>query len=168
MVTGRSGQFLLQSYKWTGSGGIHIASTRLHQNAPNHIQNSKKFSGGVTPGPRWRGALPPDPYAGLRKWKGGNPNPACKNDWWGVGVVICPEQGADCIWSSWSLCHPQTPSSLASFKSRMVFYSSGTGFSALTLLVGWQEGHPACKKLSGEVLVWLSIWSKVQTCIWPS
>ena len=29
-------------------------------------------------------------------------------------------------------------------------------FSALTLLVGRQEGHPACKKLSGEVLVWLS------------
>jgi len=28
-------------------------------------------------------------------------------------------------------------------------------FSALTLLVGWQEGHPACKKLSGEVLAWL-------------
>jgi len=25
-------------------------------------------------------------------------------------------------------------------------------FSALTLLVGWQEGHPACKKLSGVVL----------------
>ena len=25
-------------------------------------------------------------------------------------------------------------------------------FSALTLLVGRQEGHPACKKLSGEVL----------------
>jgi len=27
-------------------------------------------------------------------------------------------------------------------------------FSALTLLVGRQEGHPACKKLSGEELVW--------------
>ena len=27
-------------------------------------------------------------------------------------------------------------------------------FSALTLLVGWQEGHPVCKKLSGEVLTW--------------
>jgi len=26
-------------------------------------------------------------------------------------------------------------------------------FSALTLLVGRQEGHPACKKLSGGVLV---------------
>ena len=41
-------------------------------------------------------------------------------------------------------------------------------FSALTLLVGQQEGHPACKKLSGGVLTWLSVWSKVQTCIWPS
>ena len=41
-------------------------------------------------------------------------------------------------------------------------------FSALTLLVGWQEGHPACKKQSGGVLVWLSVWRKVQTCIWPS
>ena len=41
-------------------------------------------------------------------------------------------------------------------------------FSALTLLVGRQEGHPACKKLSSGVLAWLSVWSKVQTCIWPS
>jgi len=32
-------------------------------------------------------------------------------------------------------------------------------FSALTLLVGRQEGHPACKKLSGGVLAWLSVWS---------
>jgi len=38
-------------------------------------------------------------------------------------------------------------------------------FSALTLLVGWQEGHPACKKLSGGVLAWLFVWSEVQTCI---
>ena len=41
-------------------------------------------------------------------------------------------------------------------------------FSALTLLVGQQEGHPAYIKLSGGVLVWLSVWSEVQTCIWPS
>ena len=27
---------------------------------------------------------------------------------------------------------------------------------------------PACKKLSGGVLAWLSVWSEVQTCIWPS
>ena len=38
-------------------------------------------------------------------------------------------------------------------------------FTALTLLVGRQEGHPACKKLSGEVLARLSVWSEVQTCI---
>jgi len=36
-------------------------------------------------------------------------------------------------------------------------------FSAWTLLVGRQEGHPACKKLSGGVLAWLSVWSDVQT-----
>ena len=41
-------------------------------------------------------------------------------------------------------------------------------FSALTLLVGRQEGHPACKKLSGGALAWLSVWSEVQACIWPS
>ena len=51
-----------------------------------------------------------------------------------------------------------------------VLYSefSACAFSALTLLVGRQEGHPACKKLSGGVLAWLSVWSEVQTCIWPS
>jgi len=37
-------------------------------------------------------------------------------------------------------------------------------FSASTLLVGRQEGHPACKKVSGEVLALLSVWSEVQTC----
>jgi len=49
-----------------------------------------------------------------------------------------------------------------------MFYLKGKAkraFSALTLLVGRQEGHPACKKLSGEVLALLSVWSEVQTCI---
>jgi len=31
-------------------------------------------------------------------------------------------------------------------------------FSALMLLVGRQEGHPAWKKLSGGMLAWLSAW----------
>jgi len=43
-----------------------------------------------------------------------------------------------------------------------------TAFSAFMLLVGQQEGHQACKKLSGGVLAWLSVWSEVQTYIWPS
>jgi len=39
----------------------------------------------------------------------------------------------------------------------------------LTRLVGRQEEHLACKKLSDEVLVWLSVYSKVQMlCIWSS
>jgi len=46
-----------------------------------------------------------------------------------------------------------------------VVWPQWTAFSALTLLVGWQKGHLACKK-SGGVLAWLSVWSKVQTCIW--
>jgi len=35
-------------------------------------------------------------------------------------------------------------------------------FSALTLLVGRQEGHLACEKLSGGVLAWLSVWTLEQ------
>jgi len=45
---------------------------------------------------------------------------------------------------------------------------SACAFSALTLLVGRQERHPACKKTEWWVLVWLSIWSEMLTCIWPS
>ena len=41
-------------------------------------------------------------------------------------------------------------------------------FSALALLVGRQEGHPACKNMTGGVLAWLSVRSEMQTCIWPS
>ena len=50
----------------------------------------------------------------------------------------------------------------------LLMWNHCIAFSALTLLVGQQEGHPACKKLSGGVLAWLSLWRKVQTCIWPS
>ena len=32
-------------------------------------------------------------------------------------------------------------------------------FCALTLPVGWQEGHRACKKLHGGVMAGLSVWS---------
>ena len=48
------------------------------------------------------------------------------------------------------------------FIYHFVTYHFVYAFSALTLLVGRQEGHPACKNLSDEVLVWLSVWSNVQ------
>jgi len=39
----------------------------------------------------------------------------------------------------------------------------------VTLLVGRQEEHSACKNLSGEVLAWLCVWSELQMiCIWSS
>jgi len=41
-------------------------------------------------------------------------------------------------------------------------------FSALMLLVGRQEGHLACKKLSGGILALLPVWGEIQICIWPS
>jgi len=36
--------------------------------------------------------------------------------------------------------------------------------------VGWaaERASGLQKKRSGEVLAWLSVWSEVQTCIWPS
>jgi len=46
-----------------------------------------------------------------------------KTEWWGAGVVICLERGAD--------LHIAQLMSL--------------------------PGHPACKKLSGGVLAWLSL-----------
>jgi len=50
-----------------------------------------------------------------------------------------------------------------------VFYWYLLAFSALKLLVGRQEEHLACKKLSDEVLAWLSVWIEVQMiCIWSS
>ena len=57
---------------------------------------------------------------------------------------------------------PQPANDLVHIRSQKI------AFSALTLLVGRQEGHPACKKLSCGVLAWLSVWSEVQTCIWSS
>jgi len=42
------------------------------------------------------------------------------------------------------------------------FCDQNLACSALALLVGHQEEHLACEKLSDEVLVWLSVWSKVQ------
>jgi len=41
-------------------------------------------------------------------------------------------------------------------------------FSPLTLLIGWQEGHLACKKLSGGVLAWLSVWGQVRFAYGPA
>jgi len=49
------------------------------------------------------------------------------------------------------------------------YYYIINAFSALTLLVEHQQERPACKKLSDEALLSLSVWSKVKMiCIWSS
>ena len=82
-----------------------------------------------------------------------------------------------CIWlcrqaGSWSTglvrAVSATPTTIVLRSSLVYACISRIAFSALTLLVERQEGHPACKKLSGGVLVWLSVWSEVQTCMWSS
>jgi len=78
---------------------------------------------------------------------------------WNTVLQICTEVHHDAL-SFWP--------TVVTVRYMLGFCVSVYAFSALTLLVGQQEGHPACKKLSGGVLVWLSVWSEVQTCIWPS
>jgi len=49
------------------------------------------------------------------------------------------------------------------------WFAAIIAFNALTLLVGRQEEHLACKKLTDKVLAWLSVWIEVQmTCVWSS
>jgi len=86
------------------------------------------------------------------------------NSWHVLTVLLIYIQPID---SSASFVTPSVncPWNLTHFKnSAMKLFA----FSALTLLVGWQEGHPACKKLSGGMLASLSVWGEVQICIWPS
>jgi len=42
--------------------------------------------------------------------------------------------------------------------------TKNTAFSALTLLVGQQEGHPACKKLSGGIITGMLAWLSGMRC----
>ena len=53
-------------------------------------------------------------------------------------MVICLERGAD-LHIAQLMPLPPTVSCFSKIQIRFAF-------SALTLLVGWQEGHPACKK----------------------
>jgi len=39
----------------------------------------------------------------------------------------------------------------------VIYLCDSSAFSALTLLVGQQEGHPAYRNLSGGVMAWLSV-----------
>ena len=54
-------------------------------------------------------------------------HPACKKlvEWWGAGVVVCLERGADLHMPSWCHCHALTVSCFSKIQIR--FYLAGTG-----------------------------------------
>jgi len=70
-----------------------------------------------------------------------------------TGVLVHPD---------WTVCKIGLTKFAIVFLSNTDTYCT---FSALTLLVWRQKGHPACKKLSGGMLAWLCVWVKVQICI---
>jgi len=65
---------------------------------------------------------------------------------------------------------PRSILSLALYKFQyFLTYCLDVCLQCLDTVVGRQEEHPACKKLSDEVLVWLSVWNEVQiVCILSS
>jgi len=84
-----------------------------------------------------------------------------KTEWWGAGVVICLQHGAD-LHMAQLMPLPPTVSCSSKIQIGFTFLvrahlgSPGQravkrmfmlcAFSALMLLIGQQEGHPACKK----------------------
>jgi len=84
---------------------------------------------------------------------------------WQLSLCICGSTHLEYT-ANW-YCHSKVTVHLPS-TVKTLFTQAISAFSTLTLLVGRQERHLACKKLSGWVLAWLSVWSEVQTCIWLS
>jgi len=72
--------------------------------------------------------------------------------------------------SPWQTAEHTTAMVASTSKSSIVhkvrLLSTCCKFSALTLLVGRQEEHPARKKLADEVLMCLSVWSEVHIIWW--
>jgi len=95
--------------------------------------------------------------------------------WWVQCHVLCQQWCCAC-WRWWNTesyeaccCTRDTQLGSVNFSCwKFLWFFKILPQCKMTLLVGQLERHPACKILSGGVLVWLSVWSEVQTCIWPS
>jgi len=75
----------------------------------------------------------------------------CASSWHTYGMICC--------WSlalAWFLTVSLSVRAFYHNWVKIILHCILVHFSALTLLVGRQEGHPACKKLSGGMLAWLS------------
>ena len=70
-----------------------------------------------------------------------------------------PLNGCVCMWR------------FATLRSKLIFFLYLLKYWPSVLWRCWlggRKGIRPVKKLSGGVLAWLSVWSEVQTCIWPS
>ena len=54
------------------------------------------------------------------------------------------------------------------YKHICVAVTITTSLQCFDCWMGGRKGNRPVKNLSGGVLAWLSVWSKMQTCIWPS
>ena len=95
----------------------------------------------------------------------------------GISWIICKQSAPCCrqittptphhpIFTGWMLS--LTPKQQCQSTEGKILTSWRGWDVTFTLLVGWQKGYPACKKLIGGVLAWSPVWNEVQTCIWPS
>ena len=69
------------------------------------------------------------------------------------------------IFSGWK-CYSRTKCSTFYYYAAYVYYTIPSVLWHCWL--GGRKGIRPVKKLSGGLLAWLSVWSKVQTCIWSS
>jgi len=87
-----------------------------------------------------------------------------------VCLYACSSQSwAPQKWVNWSRYRREahvSPRNCVSIK--ILFWREARAFSALMLLIGWQEGHPACKKTEWWGAGMVSVWSEVHICILPS
>jgi len=67
-------------------------------------------------------------------------------------TVQRPDVNRDSVCGGVAHVISQVTRTYSAFSIFSTLFAMGHAFSALTLLVGRQEGHPACKKLSGGVL----------------
>jgi len=87
---------------------------------------------------------------------------------WYFLIVTLPLGGCKVLWYVCLSAHLHMLKTAWLHLTKSFVHVSWCTFSALTLLVGRQQGHPAFKKLSGGVLAWLSVWDEVQIYTWPS
>ena len=82
-----------------------------------------------------------------------------KIEWRGVGVVSCQERDADCLHGvHWCLCCPETPSPLASLKSRLVL----PFWYRLTEVVLEKRPLNGCRSSSASMTVVIVVWANEQ------